>query len=253
MKEKNQEVTFVYSKKVNESNIKQDKKIRRVDRDKIVNVVNSLLYLGKSKNLSDLNLKENCKTWIHNLISSYPAIDDRDAKELLKVASGGIIFTTIQKFFPEEDREKYPLLSERDNIIVIADEAHRSQYGFSAKIQKKNDKALITFGYAKYIRDALPNASFIGFTGTPIEKADRSTPAVFGNYIDVYDIEQAVKDGVTVTIYYESRLARLELKPEEKPKIDEEFEEVTEGEEVEGKEWLKTKWGSTRKSCRRTK
>jgi len=171
----------------------------------------------------------------------------KNLQKLLKVSSGGIIFTTIQKFFPEEDREKYPVLSERDNIIVIADEAHRSQYGFSAKILNKKDKTLITYGYAKYLRDALPNASFIGFTGTPIEKEDKSTPAVFGKYIDIYDIEQAVNDGATVRIYYESRLAKLELKPEERPKIDREFEEVTEGEEVEGKEKLKSKWARLEK------
>src|SRR6267143_323118 len=166
----------------------------------------------------------------------------KELRELLGVASGGIVFTTIQKFFPEEDREKHPQLSKRDNIVVIADEAHRSQYGFSAKILDRNDKTLITYGYAKYLRDALPKASFIGFTGTPIEKADRSTPAVFGKYIDRYDIKQAVDDGATVRILYESRLAKLELKPEERPKIDKEFEEVTEGEEVEGKEKLKSKW-----------
>ncbi len=171
----------------------------------------------------------------------------KELQELLKVASGGIVFTTIQKFFLEEEREKYPLLSERHNIIVIADEAHRSQYGFSAKIMDKKDKTLITYGYAKYLRDALPNASFIGFTGTPIEKVDKSTPAVFGNYVDVYDIEQAVEDGATVRIYYESRLAKLDLKPEERPKIDQEFEEVTEGEEIEGKERLKTKWAELEK------
>ena len=171
----------------------------------------------------------------------------KDLQKLLKVSSGGIVFTTIQKFFPEEDREKYPVLSERDNIIVIADEAHRSQYGFSAKILNKKDKTLITYGYAKYLRDALPNASFIGFTGTPIEKSDKSTPAVFGKYVDVYDIEQAVNDGATVRIYYESRLAKLELKPEERPKIDKEFEEVTEGEEVERKERLKSKWARLEK------
>src|SRR3989338_27044 len=171
----------------------------------------------------------------------------KEIQKLLKVSSGGVVFTTIQKFFPEQDREKYPILSERDNIIVIADEAHRSQYGFSAKILAKKDKALITYGYAKYLRDALPNASFIGFTGTPIEKSDRSTPAVFGKYIDVYDIEQAVDDGATVRIYYESRLAKLELKPEERPKIDEEFEEATEGEEIEGKDKLKSKWARLEK------
>ncbi len=175
------------------------------------------------------------------------ANDRKELQKLLKVSSGGVVFTTIQKFFPEEDREKYPVLSERDNIIVIADEAHRSQYGFSAKIFDKKDKALITYGYSKYLRDALPNASFIGFTGTPIEKADRNTPAVFGKYIDVYDIGQAVNDGATVRIYYESRLAKLELKPEERPKIDEEFEEATEGEEIEGKDKLKSKWAQLEK------
>ena len=171
----------------------------------------------------------------------------KQLQDLLKVSSGGVVFTTIQKFFSEEDREKYPVLSTRENIIVIADEAHRSQYGFSAKILAKQDKALITFGFAKYLRDALPNASFIGFTGTPIEKADRSTHAVFGEYVDTYDVKQAVEDGATVKIYYESRLAKLELKPEERPKIDPKFEEVTEGEEVEGKEKLKSKWARLEK------
>src|SRR5437899_3441902 len=166
----------------------------------------------------------------------------KELRELLSVGSGGIVFTTIQKFFPEDDRQKHPLLSARDNIVVIADEAHRTQYGFSARISEKQDRTLITYGYAKYLRDALPNASFIGFTGTPIENADRSTPAVFGKYVDTYDIEQAVEDGATVKIYYESRLAKLELKPEERPKIDVEFEDVTEGEEEEGKQKLKSKW-----------
>ncbi|MFH1619685.1 MAG: HsdR family type I site-specific deoxyribonuclease, partial [bacterium] len=147
----------------------------------------------------------------------------------LKVASGGVVFTTIQKFLPEEKGDTHPTLSDRRNIIVIADEAHRSQYDFID-------------GFAKHIRDALPNASFIGFTGTPIEKEDRNTMAVFGNYIDIYDIEQAVHDGATVRIYYESRLAELSLKEEEKPKIDPEFEEVTEGEEVSDREKLKHKW-----------
>lgn len=150
-------------------------------------------------------------------------------KELLKVASGGVVFTTIQKFLPDEKGAKFPLLSERRNIVVIADEAHRSQYDFID-------------GLAKHMRDALPNASFIGFTGTPIEKTDRNTIAVFGDYIDIYDIEQSVKDGATVRIYYESRLAKLELKSEEIPKIDPQFEEATEGEEVEHKEKLKTRW-----------
>jgi type I restriction enzyme R subunit len=165
-----------------------------------------------------------------------------ELKNLLHVASGGIVFTTVQKFFPDETREEYPTLSERKNIVVIADEAHRSQYGFRAKILEREDEALLAYGFAKYIRDALPNATFIGFTGTPIETADRSTPAVFGDYIDIYDIEQSIEDGATVRIFYESRLAKLELKPEERPKIDPDFEEVTEGEEVTRKEKLKTKW-----------
>ncbi|MGB2753532.1 MAG: type I restriction endonuclease subunit R [Phycisphaerae bacterium] len=150
-------------------------------------------------------------------------------RELLNVASGGIVFTTIQKFFPEEKGDHHPVLSERRNVIVIADEAHRSQYDFID-------------GYARHMRDALPHASFIGFTGTPIELADKNTQAVFGDYISIYDIQQAVEDGATVPIYYEGRLAKLELKDEERPKIDPDFEEATEGEEVERKERLKTKW-----------
>jgi len=150
-------------------------------------------------------------------------------RDLLKTASGGVVFTTVQKFFPTEAEDQHPLLSDRANIVVIADEAHRSQYGFID-------------GFARHMRDALPNATFIGFTGTPIESDDRSTRAVFGDYISIYDIERAVKDGATVPIYYESRLAKLALDESEKPKLDEEFEEVTEGEEVEHKERLKTKW-----------
>lgn len=167
-------------------------------------------------------------------------------QELLKVGSGGIIFTTIQKFYPETGTE-YPLLSERKNIVVIADEAHRSQYGFGLKVPKNLDKNALKYGYAKYLRDALPNATFIGFTGTPIEKSDRSTPAVFGKPIHTYDVTQSVEDGTTVTILYESRLAKLELKPEERPKIDPTFENVTEGEEIDAKEYLKSKWSRMEK------
>jgi type I restriction enzyme, R subunit len=163
-------------------------------------------------------------------------------KKLLKTAGGGIIFTTIQKFSPEEISENFDLLSERKNIVVIADEAHRSQYGFGAKTLIKNGEAFTKYGFAKYLRDALPNASFVGFTGTPIEKEDASTPAVFGNYIDVYDIEQAVEDGATVRIYYESRLAKVHLKAEEKEKLDAEVEQVTENEESTAKEKAKAKW-----------
>ena len=145
------------------------------------------------------------------------------------MASGGVVFTTIQKFLPEEKGDRQQVLSDRRNIVVIADEAHRSQYDFID-------------GFARHMRDALPNASFIGFTGTPIEHTDANTRAVFGDYISIYDIQRAVIDGATVPIYYESRLAKLELKDSERPKIDPEFEEATEGEEVERKEKLKTRW-----------
>ena len=150
-------------------------------------------------------------------------------RELLAVAAGGVVFTTLHKFFPEERGDRHPTLSTRRNIVVIADEAHRSQYDFID-------------GYARHMRDALPNASFIGFTGTPIELQDANTRAVFGDYISVYDIQRAVQDGATVPIYYESRLAKLALDEAERPKIDPDFEEATEGEEVERKEKLKTKW-----------
>lgn len=163
-------------------------------------------------------------------------------KELLKVAGGGIVFSTIQKFFPEDGAKDFDLLSERKNIIVIADEAHRSQYGFGAKTSEKDGEVFTKYGFAKYLRDALPKASFIGFTGTPIEKEDASTPAVFGEYVDIYDIAQAVEDGATVRIYYESRLAKVHLKPEEAKKLDEEVESITEGEENTAKEKAKAKW-----------
>jgi len=150
-------------------------------------------------------------------------------RELLNVASGGVVFTTIQKFFPDEKGGKHPLLSNRRNIVVIADEAHRSQYDFID-------------GFAKHMRDALPKASFIGFTGTPIESGDKNTQAVFGDYIDVYDILQSKEDKATVPIYYEARLAKIDLKPEERPKIDPNFEEVTEDAEESTKESLRRKW-----------
>jgi len=150
-------------------------------------------------------------------------------RQLLSVAAGGVVFTTIHKFFPEEKGDRHPVLSDRRNIVVIADEAHRSQYDFID-------------GFARHMRDALPRASFIGFTGTPIEKTDANTRAVFGDYISIYDIQRAVEDGATVPIYYESRLAKLDLPEELKPRLDAEFEEVTEGEEIERKERLKTKW-----------
>lgn len=161
-------------------------------------------------------------------------------QELLAVNSGGIIFTTIQKFFPAKDETEVPLLTDRRNVIVIADEAHRTQYGFGAKINKETgDK---TYGFAKYLRDALPNASYIGFTGTPIESTDVNTPAVFGDYIDVYDIHRAVEDEATVPIYYESRIAKLDLDEDEKPRIDAEIEELTEDQEQDATEKTKGKW-----------
>lgn len=150
-------------------------------------------------------------------------------RQLLSVAAGGVVFTTIHKFFPETQGDRHPTLSERRNIVVIADEAHRSQYDFID-------------GFARHMRDALPHASFIGFTGTPIELQDANTRAVFGDYISVYDIQRAVQDGATVPIYYESRLAKLALDEDERPRIDPDFEEATEGEEIERKEKLKTKW-----------
>ena len=167
----------------------------------------------------------------HELLRQPPvqASSRADLRNKLTVESGGVVFTTIQKFFPEEKGDRHPLLSERRNIVVIADEAHRSQYDFID-------------GYARHMRDALPNASFVGFTGTPIELQDANTRAVFGDYISVYDIQRAVEDRATVPIYYESRLAKLTLDETEKPKIDPDFEEVTEGEEIERKEKLKTKW-----------
>ncbi len=167
----------------------------------------------------------------HELLRQPPsqAESRADLRSKLTVETGGVVFTTIQKFFPEEKGDRHPLLSDRRNIVVIADEAHRSQYDFID-------------GYARHMRDALPNALFIGFTGTPIELQDANTRAVFGDYISVYDIQRAVEDGATVPIYYESRLAKLALDESARPSIDPDFEEATEGEEVERKERLKTRW-----------
>lgn len=152
-----------------------------------------------------------------------------DLRKKLEVQSGGVVFTTIHKFFPDEKEDHHPKLSDRRNIVVIADEAHRSQYDF-------------VDGFARHMHDALPNASFIGFTGTPIERADANTRAVFGEYISVYDIQNAVEDGATVPIYYESRLARIAMDESVRPQIDPDFDEVTEGEEAERKEQLKNRW-----------
>ena len=169
----------------------------------------------------------------HEILRQKPvqATDREHLKKLLAVGSGGIVFTTIQKFFPEKKGGRYPELSGRRNIVVITDEAHRSQYDFID-------------GFARHIRDALPGATFIGFTGTPIEKEDKNTRHVFGDYISVYDIQRAVEDKATVPIYYESRLAKIDLDEKERPKIDRQFEEITEGEEIEKKEDLKSKWAA---------
>jgi len=170
-------------------------------------------------------------------------------KKLLKVASGGIVFTTIQKFSPEGISNEYDQLSDRSNIVVIADEAHRTQYGFEAVMRDIIDKETkevigkrIAYGFAKYIRDALPNATYIGFTGTPIEGTDVNTPQVFGNYVDIYDISQSVADGATVRIYYESRLAKVNLDEEGKILIKEFDKEIEESEELSEKQRAKAKW-----------
>ncbi len=170
------------------------------------------------------------------------AADRGDLRAKLAVAAGGVVFTTIQKFFPEEKGDKHPVLSDRRNIVVIADEAHRSQYAFEPTFDAKSGS--VGSGFAQHMRDALPHASFIGFTGTPITKADANTRAVFGEYISVYDIQRAVEDKATVPIYYEGRLAKLALLESERPKLDEGFEEATEGEEIDRKERLKTKWAA---------
>ncbi len=155
--------------------------------------------------------------------------------------SGGIIFTTIHKFAPDENGDSLPL-TERKNVIVMADEAHRSQYGFSAKVVQNKEEAYEKYGYAKYMRDSLPNASYIGFTGTPIELTDKNTRAVFGDYIDVYDMSRAVEDGTTVKIFYESRIAQLDFSEDYSGYIDDEFEEITEYQEDVEKQKQKRKW-----------
>ena len=177
------------------------------------------------------------------------AKDREHLKELLKVASGGIVFTTIQKFLPDDGKAEYDRLSDRTNIVVIADEAHRTQYGFEAVTKDVKDKETkevigkrIAYGFAKYMRDALPYATYIGFTGTPIENTDINTPAVFGQYVDIYDISQSVADGATVKIYYESRLAKVNLDEEGRRLIEEFDKELEEDEEITDKQRAKAKW-----------
>lgn len=171
------------------------------------------------------------------------ATDRSNLRDLLNNrTSGGIIFTTIHKFAPEEKGDTVPVLTDRKNVIVMADEAHRSQYGFGSDIVKSDDEASVKYGYAKYMRDSLPNASYIGFTGTPVELTDKNTRAVFGDYIDVYDMSRAVEDGTTVKIFYESRIAKLDLPEDMKPQIDIDYDEITEYQEYSQKEKLKSKW-----------
>jgi type I restriction enzyme R subunit len=161
--------------------------------------------------------------------------------------SGGIVFATIQKFMLDDDEDRFPVLSDRSNIVVIADEAHRTQYGFTAKLKVKAGEERYQAGYAQHLRDALPNATFVAFTGTPISSEDRDTRAVFGDYIHVYDMQQAKEDGATVAIYYESRLAKLKLKQEELPQIDAEVDELAEDEEEDTQAKLKSRWAALEK------
>ncbi|MCK5661621.1 MAG: HsdR family type I site-specific deoxyribonuclease, partial [Methanosarcinales archaeon] len=177
------------------------------------------------------------------------AKDREHLKSLLNVASGGIVFTTIQKFLPEAGKAEYDRLSDRTNIVVIADEAHRTQYGFEAKMIDVKEKATkkvigkrIAYGFAKYMRDALPNATYIGFTGTPIESTDINTSAIFGQYVDIYDISQSVADGATVKIYYESRLAKVNMDEEGGRLIAKLDKELEEDEEITDKQRVKAKW-----------
>ncbi|WP_102126668.1 type I restriction endonuclease subunit R [Deinococcus planocerae] len=164
-------------------------------------------------------------------------------RELLGArAAGGIVFTTIQKFMPGDRGDTFPTLSERSNVVVIADEAHRSQYGMKARVDQNTGQ--LSYGFAKHMRDALPNATFLGFTGTPVELRDADTRAVFGEYIDVYDVQRAVDDGATVPIFYESRLVRIRPDDAAWDTLDSEFEDITEGEEVASREKLKTKWAA---------
>lgn len=161
-------------------------------------------------------------------------------KWLSERRSGGIILTTLQKFFPDDGSAAHPLLSDRANIIIVADEAHRSHYGIQARVRVADGK--LSYGLAKYFRDALPNATVIGFTGTPVEKNDKNTPATFGDYIDVYDISRAVEDGATVPIYYESRIPRVELDSRHRLKIDDDVAAITEDDTPLAVDKLQKKW-----------
>lgn len=187
-------------------------------------------FAGVAELLGETPVQANTRPELRELLAERP--------------SGGIIFATIQKFVPGEDEDTFPCLTDRENVVVICDEAHRSQYGFSATVKASG---AITPGYAQHLRDALPKATFVAFTGTPISSEDRDTRAVFGEYVHIYDIEQAVQDKATVPIYYESRLARLELKQEETPVMDDEVDELTEDEEESDKAKLKSRWAALEK------
>lgn len=178
------------------------------------------------------------------------APEQADSREQLREIldgrqSGGIVFTTVQRFSPMEGEKAHPVLSKRSNIVVISDEAHRSQYGIKPTLDKKTGR--YAYGYAKHLRDALPNASFIGFTGTPISFEDKDTRGVFGDYVSVYDIADAVEDGATVQIYYESRRAKLDLNQAEIERLNDEVEEVVEDEEASDRESTKSKWAQLAK------
>jgi type I restriction enzyme R subunit len=180
-----------------------------------------------------------------NLLAESPlkAESRKDLREQLNnKPSGGIIFTTIHKFGLDKGEDKFPTLTDRHNVVVICDEAHRTQYGFKGHVDKKTGE--IKYGLAKSMRDALPNATFVAFTGTPISKDDRDTQSVFGNYVSIYDIQQAVEDGATVPIYYESRLAKISLKENEVPIIDEKVEEIFDDsvDDDREKERAKSRW-----------
>ncbi|EPU5970954.1 type I restriction endonuclease subunit R [Vibrio alginolyticus] len=181
---------------------------------------------------------------------------DRDALRdlLLNRQSGGIIFTTVQKFALLDEEMAHPILSERSNIVVVSDEAHRSQYGNKARLVDVKDEdgnvvdQRYVYGYSKYMRDALPNAAFIGFTGTPISMDDKDTRGVFGDYVSIYDIQDAVDDGATVPIYYESRLAKLDINQDEIEALNDQVEEeIGEDEETESREKIKSQWSALEK------
>lgn len=203
----------------------------------------TIVVITDRNDLDDQLFSTFCKC--QDILRTIPvqAKDRENLRELLNNrTSGGIIFTTIQKFSPEGKGDTVPVLTDRKNVVVMADEAHRSQYGFAAEVVEGKEEADVKYGYAKYMHDSLPNASYIGFTGTPLELTDKNTRAVFGDYIDIYDMTRAVEDGTTVKIFYESRIAKLELPEEMKPKVDSDYEEITEYQEFSQKEQLKSKW-----------